>query len=528
MKHIKDKCISILNKFKGNPNVNFNPLDFTPNPIIDIDLKGNIIYLNPNIQELFPSLSQESLSHPYLEDIVKWLRMVQNDMYAKPHTKSWFREVKVDSQYYEQVFQKTQKSGITRIYGTNISKKVNKLNKLTEERNQANELTKLKSEFIANMSHEIRTPMSGIIGIADILLETDLTKSQNSYLAMLKDSSKHLLFILNDLLDLSKAETGKLEVLKEKFNFNKSIGHLVAQFKVTAEEKNLQFETTIDSNIPKELVGDSVRLTQILINLLGNAFKFTPESGSVLLEVLIEKELKDSIILQFKVQDSGIGIPLNKQKDILKAFIQADSSVTKKYGGTGLGLAITSSLLELMDSSLKLVSTEGNGSTFSFSLKVLKPEKKDKEVPVNNEDLKKILNKAKTVKNTYDILIVEDDEVNKKIANYVLAEAGHTVKTASNGLECMELVKKHVFDLILMDCQMPEMDGFEAVTAIRQRERILGVRVPIIALTALAMKDDKDKCLEVGMDVYIRKPFEKVKLLKMIEKLIEKSRKIDK
>jgi signal transduction histidine kinase len=413
-----------------------NYLDLNPNPVIDVDLRGQIIYLNKHARDIFPSLEKEGFNHPFLINSKVSLILAQKDPSTKnkPYHKSWFREIKVGNEYYEQIFQKIPEQGLTRIYGMNVSRKVMQLQTLEAEKHQAQEITKMKSEFVANMSHEIRTPMNGILGITDLMLETDLSDAQVNYLSMLKESSNHLLNIINDLLDFSKAEAGKLELIKEEFNFSRVSRHLVAQFKVLSEEREIQFETNIDKRVPTNLLGDSFRLTQVLINLLGNAFKFTPKAGNVLLEMTLVEETSNDVSVKFSVQDSGIGIARNKQDDIFKAFTQADGSVTKKYGGTGLGLSITSSLLELMDAELKLESEEGQGSNFFFTVKFDKTKKQVTTTENSTSKVQDILDDLNESKEKFNILIVEDNDINQKIVTNMPLPASDTECPVSSSM----------------------------------------------------------------------------------------------
>ncbi|MDO9512247.1 MAG: response regulator [Bacteroidales bacterium] len=364
---------------------------------------------------------------------------------------------------------------------------------------KAEAATRAKSIFLANMSHEIRTPMNGIIGMGDLLSQTALTEEQKDYLDTIIISSNSLLGIINDILDFSKIESNQVELENIPFKLNEPLTELIKLLSVKATENKVEMVLDIDESIPLGLKGDPTRLKQILLNLMSNALKFTFE-GKVILEVNALVMTEGSVKLRFAVTDSGIGISKEGQNKLFKSFSQADSSTTRKYGGTGLGLAISKSLCEMMDGEIGVDSELGKGSTFWFTAVFERFTESKNAVEKNTELFKKPTK-------SLNILLAEDNVINQKVAMVTLQKLGHKVQLAKNGLEAVELFTMDKFDSILMDIQMPEMDGYDATIKIRDLEKTKGGHIRIIAMTANSFEEDRERCFAVGMDSYISKPF---------------------
>lgn len=368
----------------------------------------------------------------------------------------------------------------------------------------------IKEQFLTNMSHEIRTPMNAIVGFTDLLLKTEVTPDQKQFIDAIKTSGRNLIVIINDILDFSKIEAGKITFEQIEFDLRHLISTLTELMLPKSMEKNIRISTKIDPRINEELAGDPTRLNQIFLNLVGNAIKFT-EKGSIKIRADFVSEEEENVELRFSVADTGIGIPENKLGHIFEGFTQATNDTNRKYGGTGLGLTIVKQLIELQGGTISVKSKIGSGSTFIFNLKFKKTTPRKILQKGNSDDEEKLSH----IENL-NILLVEDNLLNQILAKKVLTNWNWNVDVADNGLVAIKKIKNKTYDLVLMDIQMPEMDGYEATRLIRKNHKPHIQNIPIIAITAHAITGEAEKCFNAGMNDYITKPFDEEVLYEKI------------
>lgn len=477
----------------------FRTLFDSSNDVIMISKNGICLEVNPLFTEVFEYTTEEIVGHSVFKIVcAEDLDKTKNNIAAKF---GGTYEIKCCTKTGKVI--EIEATGRTLRYNDEEIR-VTTIRNITEQKIAQRaqlEAMEAKTRFIANMSHEIRTPLNGILGMASLIEETDLSQEQRKYVNILKNSADNLLTIVNDILDFSKVEAKKIEIEKIPFSLIGCVEEIRQILSFGSSKKGLVINLNHEKDLPQFVLGDPTRIRQVLMNLISNAIKFT-EKGEIVIEVCERDHL-----IHFSVIDTGIGMNEESLKKIFLPFTQADASTTRKFGGTGLGLSICKQLIETMGGTIGVKSSEGKGSVFWFELPL-----EETNAPVLHQPHAPVqLNSTKL-----RILIAEDNDVNALIAKSVIEKLGHTTKVAHNGREAITALESEPFDLVLMDCQMPEMDGFEATKAIRASEESWK-NIKIVAVTANALSGDKERCLNAGMNDYISKPFKKEELLKVLK-----------
>ncbi|HIJ79681.1 MAG: ATP-binding protein [Desulfobulbaceae bacterium] len=408
-------------------------------------------------------------------------------------------------------------SQMTRELQSEVNRRMESQLALAKAKESADVASHAKSQFLANMSHEIRTPFNGIIGMVELTLATDLTDAQRKYLELVKNSADRLLKIINNVLDFSKLEAGKFHSTPVPFNLRDLLADSLKVLIIAARDKGLKLSLQVEADVPDKLVGDGAFLEQIIVNLVDNAVKFTKQ-GTI--EVVVARQGEaggGEVLLHFTVADTGIGISAEKKGSIFEAFTQVDGSLTRQHGGTGLGLAICADLVKMLDGEIWLDSTPGAGTVFHFSARFKEQTVAEvaaqgvAEQPIITVDGQEVLH----------VLLAEDDVVNQLVVEEIMLQQGWKVTVVGNGLQALEaLSKNRDIDLVLMDVQMPEMNGIEATQHIRRNELATDRHLPIIALTAHALEGDRERCLAGGMDDYVAKPLHPEHLIQTIRRRV--------
>lgn len=410
----------------------------------------------------------------------------------------------------ERMHELTEEINERKIIEEELKKSYNQLEELAIKANAASQA---KSSFLATMSHEIRTPMNGIIGMINILKQSELSLEQKDSLNIIDFSANNLLAIVNDILDFSKIESGQIELEQIPFDLHKSIEDIIKLLSFKTTDKNIALKREIDEDVPLYAIGDPVRINQIILNLTNNAIKFT-EKGSVKIKLERINSTDKEVFIKISIIDTGIGISEEAKANLFKEFFQANNSISRKYGGTGLGLAISKKLVELMKGKIGVESTLGKGSTFWFTINILKCTKEEFLQSKHQQPI------IKKMEHKLEILVAEDNLINQKIVMANLKKMGHKVDVASNGQIAIELFKQKAYDIILMDVQMPELNGIEATQAIRLIEETEGRNpIYIVAMTANVLKEDIEHYLEIGMNSYLSKPFKVEELVNILDKI---------
>ena len=472
--------------------------------IFIVDYQGNILYHNASVRETLGYRAKSLIGKNFFNYVPAATLIDLKNQFRKSEKRAYTEKVEFQFLCLDKSYRFLEFNAINLKHKEGLRGFILDCRDITQRKRDAEELVllqKAKEQFLANISHEIRTPINGIAGMANLLGQTPSPEERETYLNAIKHSADNLKVLINDILDLAAIESGKLNFEIIAFNLKDLVPSLVSTFTYQAREKKLDLTYSIDEKLNKILLGDPVRLNQILINLISNAVKFT-HTGSIHVHCSIEREQKGFCWVRIEVKDSGVGIPAEKLNTIFESFSQADASVTRKYGGSGLGLTIVKQLVELQKGRITVRSEELVGSTFIVHIPYPIGKAKNLAKTLTQEGHHQVILKTQQL----HVLLVEDNDINRLYAKSILKNWHCTTDTAENGLVAIEWIKNYNYDVVLMDVQMPVMDGYETTKAIRMMAQPKR-SVPIVALTANATKPDIEKCLAAGMNDYLAKPF---------------------
>ncbi|MEP2771801.1 MAG: ATP-binding protein [Fulvivirga sp.] len=484
--------------------------------IFIVDYNGNILYHNPSVEETLGHAPGSLVNQNFFDYIEPETLKALQEEFNKSTTKPYDESIEFRFLCEDGTFKYLEFNSINLKHKEGIEGLILDCRDITQRKKDAEELLraqKAKEQFLANMSHEIRTPINGIAGMANLLSTTSSEDDKKKYINAIKNSTENLKVIINDILDLSVIESGKLKFEKIGFNIKYQLGAIMDTFQFQCKEKGIDISYAISEEADTVFLGDPVRLNQILINLISNAVKFT-HIGEIEVNVTLERKQDKVHYIKFEVSDTGVGIPQEKIHHIFESFTQADESVTRRYGGTGLGLSIVKQLVELQEGELYVNSEESKGTTFTFIIPYESGQIQDLVQPEHRSSKATVSHSFEG----YKILLVEDNDINRLYALNILKKWKCTVDGAENGYIALEKLRSNEYDIILMDIQMPIMDGYEATKNIRNTFPAPKNKIPIIALTANAIKGDNEKCLELGMNDYLPKPFQPEDLFASISK----------